>query len=72
MSLTKCADKEYRDKGICVVGLSPGTVATDMQVSIKASGDVAIEAGGDTKIDGTNIALKATSKVTAKPMVEEC
>lgn len=38
LSLTKCADKEYRDKGIRVIGLSPGTVATDMQVSIKASG----------------------------------
>ncbi|NIA68418.1 SDR family oxidoreductase [Pelagibius litoralis] len=38
LSLTRCADKEYREKGIRVVGLSPGTVATDMQVSIKASG----------------------------------
>jgi len=38
LSLTRCADLEYRDKGIRVVGLSPGTVATDMQVSIKASG----------------------------------
>ncbi len=38
LSLTRCADKEYGDKGIRVVGLSPGTVATDMQVSIKASG----------------------------------
>ena len=38
LSLTRCADKEYRDKGIRVVGLSPGTVATDMQVAIRASG----------------------------------
>ncbi len=38
LSLTRCADKEYRDKGIRVVGLSPGTVATDMQIAIKASG----------------------------------
>ena len=38
LSLTRCADKEYRDHGITVVGLSPGTVATDMQVSIRASG----------------------------------
>ena len=38
LSLTKCAHKEYGDAGIRVVGLSPGTVATDMQVSIKASG----------------------------------
>lgn len=38
LSLTRCADKEYRKHGIRVVGLSPGTVATDMQVSIKASG----------------------------------
>ncbi len=38
LMLTRCADKEYRDSGIRVVGLSPGTVATDMQVSIRASG----------------------------------
>ena len=38
LSLTRCADKEYREKGIRVVGLSPGTVATGMQVAIKASG----------------------------------
>lgn len=37
-SLTRCADVEYRDRGIRVMGLSPGTVATDMQVAIKASG----------------------------------
>lgn len=38
LSLTRCADKEYRDLGIRVMGLSPGTVATEMQVQIKASG----------------------------------
>lgn len=38
LSLTKCADKEYRDQGIRVIGLSPGTVATDMMQAIKASG----------------------------------
>jgi len=38
LSLTKCAHKEVGDQGIRVVGLSPGTVATDMQVSIKTSG----------------------------------
>ena len=38
LSLTRCADKEVGDEGIRVVGLSPGTVATDMQVSIKDSG----------------------------------
>lgn len=38
LSLTACADKEYAGQGIRVVGLSPGTVATEMQVSIKASG----------------------------------
>jgi NAD(P)-dependent dehydrogenase (short-subunit alcohol dehydrogenase family) len=38
LMLTRCVDKEYRDKGIRVVGLSPGTVATDMQRAIKASG----------------------------------
>jgi len=38
LSLTRVADKEYRDHGIRVIGLSPGTVATEMQVQIKASG----------------------------------
>lgn len=38
LSLTKCGHKEYGDKGIRVVGLSPGTVATEMQRVIKASG----------------------------------
>lgn len=38
LSLTRCADKEFGDKGLRVVGLSPGTVATQMQVDIKASG----------------------------------
>jgi len=38
LSLTRVADKEYRDKGVRVIGLSPGTVATEMQVKIKASG----------------------------------
>lgn len=38
LSLTRCTDKEYRDAGIRVIGLSPGTVATEMQVQIKASG----------------------------------
>jgi NAD(P)-dependent dehydrogenase (short-subunit alcohol dehydrogenase family) len=38
LSLTRCIDKEYRAQGIRVVGLSPGTVATDMQRKIKASG----------------------------------
>ena len=38
LSLTKCVDKEERDNNIRVIGLSPGTVATGMQVSIKESG----------------------------------
>lgn len=38
LMLTKATHKEYADKGIRTVGLSPGTVATDMQVNIKASG----------------------------------
>ena len=42
LSLTRCVDKEYREKGIRVVGLSPGTVATEMQVVIKASGIKAV------------------------------
>jgi len=36
--LTRCADAEARDKGLRILGLSPGTVATDMQRNIKASG----------------------------------
>ena len=36
--LTACAHKELGDRGIRVVGLSPGTVATDMMAEIKASG----------------------------------
>jgi 3-oxoacyl-[acyl-carrier protein] reductase len=37
LSLTRVADKEYREQGIRVIGLSPGTVATEMQTKIKAS-----------------------------------
>lgn len=36
--LTRAADLENRDKGVRVLGLSPGTVATKMQRDIKASG----------------------------------
>ena len=36
--LTKCTDHEYRSKGIRAMSLSPGTVATQMQKDIKASG----------------------------------
>lgn len=38
LSLTRMVDKEYGASGITSVGLSPGTVATEMQVQIKASG----------------------------------
>lgn len=38
LMLTRVADLEYREKGITVLGYSPGTVATQMQVQIKASG----------------------------------
>lgn len=38
LSLTRCAHKEYAADNIRVVGLSPGTVATDMQRAIKTSG----------------------------------
>ena len=38
LSLTRQVDKEMRAKGIRSIGLSPGTVATDMQREIKASG----------------------------------
>lgn len=36
--LTRALDLEYRAAGIRAMGLSPGTVATEMQVEIKASG----------------------------------
>lgn len=36
--LTRTADAELRARGLRVMGLSPGTVATDMQRAIKASG----------------------------------
>ena len=36
--LTKCAHKEAAGQGIRAIGLSPGTVATQMQREIKASG----------------------------------
>ena len=36
--LTRCAHLEMKGHGIRVFGLSPGTVATDMQRRIKASG----------------------------------
>lgn len=38
LRLTGVAHKEYGADGIHVIGLSPGTVATDMQVAIKVSG----------------------------------
>jgi NAD(P)-dependent dehydrogenase (short-subunit alcohol dehydrogenase family) len=38
LRLTGVAHKEYASEGVRVVGLSPGTVATDMQVAIKSSG----------------------------------
>ena len=36
--LTRCADKEAGAAGLRIMGLSPGTVATQMQKEIKASG----------------------------------
>jgi len=38
LSLTRTAHLELSPKGVNVIGLSPGTVATDMQRSIKVSG----------------------------------
>lgn len=38
LALTRCADLECRAQGVRVLGLSPGTVATDMQRKIAASG----------------------------------
>lgn len=38
LMLTRSVHKEMADKGIRALGLSPGTVATQMQVEIKATG----------------------------------
>ncbi|QIE57461.1 SDR family oxidoreductase [Pikeienuella piscinae] len=38
LMLTRCADAELGDGAVRVVGLSPGTVATEMQVVIRTSG----------------------------------
>lgn len=38
LSLTRVADREYREHGVRVIGLSPGTVATRMQEQIQSSG----------------------------------
>ena len=38
LSLTRCAHKEAVDSGVRVVGISPGTVETDMQTEIRESG----------------------------------
>jgi NAD(P)-dependent dehydrogenase (short-subunit alcohol dehydrogenase family) len=38
LMLTRCAHLENRGRGVRAVSLSPGTVATDMQRAIKASG----------------------------------
>jgi 3-oxoacyl-[acyl-carrier protein] reductase len=38
LMLTRCAHKEYAAYGIRALALSPGTVATDMQTAIRASG----------------------------------
>jgi 3-oxoacyl-[acyl-carrier protein] reductase len=38
LMLTRMTHLEYADQGIRVIGLSPGTVMTHMQVAIKASG----------------------------------
>ncbi len=38
LMLTRVADREHREGGLRILSLSPGTVATDMQAAIKASG----------------------------------
>ena len=38
LALTRCGHKEWGELGVRVVGLSPGTVATDMQARIRESG----------------------------------
>ena len=38
LALTRCVHKEYAERGVRSVGLSPGTVATGMQTAIRDSG----------------------------------
>ncbi len=38
LALTRCGHKEWAEQGVRVVGLSPGTVATNMQEVIRDSG----------------------------------
>ncbi len=38
LSLTRCAHEEHGAQGLRIMGLSPGTVATALQTSIRASG----------------------------------
>lgn len=38
LALTRCGHKEWAEQGVRVVGLSPGTVATNMQTVIRDSG----------------------------------
>ncbi|MCZ4269114.1 SDR family NAD(P)-dependent oxidoreductase [Rhodobacteraceae bacterium G21628-S1] len=38
LSLTRCTHEEYGAQGLRIMGLSPGTVATALQTSIRASG----------------------------------
>lgn len=38
LALTKCGHKEMAERGLRIMGLSPGTVATEMQIQIKSSG----------------------------------
>lgn len=38
LALTRCTHREVGDLGLRVIGLSPGTVATEMQVQIRRSG----------------------------------
>ena len=38
LSLTRCVHEEYAERGVRCIGLSPGTIATDMQTAIRDSG----------------------------------
>ena len=56
-SLTRCIHKEYGELGIRVLGLSPGTVATDMMKSIKASGiNPVSKINWETHLDPSSVA----------------
>jgi NAD(P)-dependent dehydrogenase (short-subunit alcohol dehydrogenase family) len=62
--LTRCAHLENRGRGLRVYGLSPGTIATDMQRAIRAS--------GINPVSQMDFASHAPPEVPAKAIVWLC